>query len=468
MKRLHAWLLAGALALTGCGGGGGIPSASTMDPGQVGGAGGSVAGDGSAGDSGGGGVGSSGGVGPGGTGADGGTGVAGGSGGGVGSGGTGVDGGGTGVASAGDTGVGSGGTGATSGSVGIGSVDGFGSIIVNGVRYDISRAQLSLGGATEIKLGMTVRVTGTTNAEGTEGTATRVISAPELRGRLTGLDTSGRFTLQTLMVTTDRSTVFEGVAGAGGLADGQEVQVYGLHGSNGELRATRIERLSAQTFPVISGAVRGLNRGQRRFTIGSTLIDYSTASSDSGNPDTVLAEGAVVRVQSVGTANGALVASSVQWWQAPPPQEGQKLDIGGLVSEFAGPGSFRVQGVRVDATGANFTSGQAAALGNSVRVEISGRMRAGILVPTKVKVRDVPGTANPAVYTSEGPIGQFRSAAELKVQGQAVDASGPHVVFGNGSAQDLREGRKVKVTGSSVVGGVLIADRVDFDPPNKD
>jgi hypothetical protein len=384
----------------------------------------------------------------------------------VGSGGTGVDG--TGVASVGggDTGVGSGGTGVSSASssVGIGSVDGFGSIIVNGIRYDISQAQLSLGDATELKLGMTVRVIGSVSIEQATGTASRVISAPELRGRIAGLDRAARrFSLLTVAVSTDSSTVFEGAADLGALADGQAVQVYGLPGSDGELRATRIEVLAAEKLPVVSGAVRDLNREQRRFRIGALVIDYTSATVDMGGTESGLAEGTVVRVPGAGLADGVFVATAVQGWQAPAAHEGQTLNLGGVISDFTGPRSFRLQGVTVDASAAQITGAGGTALGNGVRVELGGQMRNGVLVATRVKIRNTPGTAaTPATFTAEGPIGQFRSVADFKVQEQAIDASGPHVVFGNGSAQQLRPGAKVKVAGSRVVAGALIADRVDF------
>ena len=41
-----------------------------------------------------------------------------------------------------------------------GAITGFGSIIVNGVRYDISSARTMLSDVNALKLGMTVRVTG--------------------------------------------------------------------------------------------------------------------------------------------------------------------------------------------------------------------------------------------------------------------------------------------------------------------
>jgi hypothetical protein len=49
------------------------------------------------------------------------------------------------------------------------------------------------------------------------------------------------------------------------------------------------------------------------------------------------------------------------------------------------------------------------------------------------------------------------------VKGQPVDASGPGVVFVNGTVANLGNGVQVNIEGSQVVNGVLIATRVAFE-----
>ncbi len=61
-----------------------------------------------------------------------------------------------------------------------------------------------------------------------------------------------------------------------------------------------------------------------------------------------------------------------------------------------------------------------------------------------------------------GALGGFVSAANFRVQGEPVDASGSGVVFSNGNASNLADGTRVTVTGSQVVNGVLIANQVTF------
>jgi hypothetical protein len=457
--RMHVWLLlACSLVLGSCGGGAeGAATCSTcsavVPDGAIPGGGGITgAGDGSAGT---GGTGSSGGDATGGVGSGvgDGTGVAGG----VGSGGTGVS---------GDGGVGSGGTGVSaSAAVGIGSVDGFGSVIVNGIRHEIGGATLEISDASELKLGMTVRVAGTVSATQTAGTATSLTSAADLRGTVSLLNSaSASFAVQGALVTTDNATIFDGVPNLSSMADGDTVQIYGLPGRAGELRATRVEKIAANAAPVVSGAVSGLDSAAKSFRLGSLTVSYANASFTAALPESGLANGLIVRVRATSAPDaGVLAATTVQPWHTLPAATGTPVNLSGIVTEYAGPASFKLQGIPINASTAAVTGGLAASIGNGVKVEVAGIMDNGVLVAARLKIRHVPGTGGPVAFSVSGAVSQFVSASSFRVQGQPVDAGGPNVVFSNGSAAQLANGRRVSVSGSQVVQGVLVAEQVAFD-----
>jgi hypothetical protein len=90
-------------------------------------------------------------------------------------------------------------------------------------------------------------------------------------------------------------------------------------------------------------------------------------------------------------------------------------------------------------------------------------MSNGILQASKLRIRHVPGAGGPASFTLIGIVGNFASAASFQVKGQPVDASGPDVVFVNGTVANLGNGVNVNIEGSRVVNGVLIATRVSFE-----
>lgn len=431
-RALFTLLLAALLAMPGCGGGGesgglgALPGNPFID--VAGGPGGAA----------------------GGTGGDGGTSVAG-----VGSGGTGISG----------EGVGSGGTGAVADSGGIGSVDGFGSIIVNGTRFDTSGARMLLDDVLALRLGMTVRVVGTLSADLASGTATVVLSAADLRGTAGDLDArTGSFSVLSVPVATDPSTVYAG--GLGSLADlraGDPVQVHGLPGIGTQLRATRIERLAAEPMPVLSGTVHSLDAERRTFSIGGRQVRYAAADFLGVWPAAGLAEGQIVRVRSRSSGD-PLEATSVELWYPVPASDGGRFSLGGVVTRAAGLADLQVDGVPVDASAARVSGGPTREILPGARVEVAGTLRAGVLVASRLKLRHAPSAPPDAPFSASGPIGAFRSPAEFRVQGQEINASSPGVVYVNGSAADMSSGRKVQVSGSRVVDDVLLAERIEFLP----
>jgi hypothetical protein len=376
-------------------------------------------------------------------------------------GGGGIGSGGTGVASGGGEGVGSGGTGITP-VASVGTVDGFGSIVVNGIRYDISTARLLLADAPALKLGMTVNVFGNVEPSLAQGTATLVVSSADLRGTISGLDAGrGTFDVLSLHVSTDASTVYGGGLGSlAGLANGSAVQVYGLPGANGSLHATRIERLAAAGDLIVAGTVTGLDPKAGTFRIGALTVRFDKAVFPADWPGGKLAGHPVVRVRGALSGN-VLVAASVEPWAPEVPAEGTKLSLNGQVSDFIDLRTLRIDGVPADVSQAQLGgSGSSLQLANGVRVEATGTVRGGVLVVTKLKIRETAPAQSTVTYSAQGSVGAFRSVASFKVQGQDVDAS--QATFVNGTAQDLDNTSKVRVTGSRVVDDVLLAERVEF------
>ncbi|MDN4590433.1 hypothetical protein DBA29_18280 [Xenophilus aerolatus] len=367
-----------------------------------------------------------------------------------------------------DGGVGSGGTGVgvAADATSVGSVDGLGSVIVNSLRYETPTATVyELEDTAALAIGMSVRVTARADAAFTAGTALRVRSAADVRGAVDSVDLAGdgSFVVLGNRLTVDPATVWADSAGLAALAVGTPVQVWALPTSAGTLRATRVQTVGVATAPVLSGVVRQLDRASGSFLLGGVRVSYTAAVLD-GMAAGELVDGAVVRVRAaVPAVAGVLQASRIEAWYPLPAQSGTPVQLSGVMADFASLASFRLLGVAVDASAAAVTGGLATSLGNGVRVEIDGVRQGQTVVASKLRIRHVPGTGGPARFTLIGAVGGYRSAADFRVQGQPVDASVGSVVFVNGHAGDLANGRRVRVTGTAVREGVLLADTVQFE-----
>lgn len=361
------------------------------------------------------------------------------------------------------SGVGSGGTGvSTADATGVGSVDGAGSVIVNGLRYDTSTAIGNVEDAPNgLQLGMSAKVTGPVNADFTQGIARRVESAADVRGPVVSVNLShGSFVILGTTVTTDEATVWADVTGLANIQVGQTLQVWGLPGAPGTLRATRIEQ-RAVSSPILTGTVQNLDTARRTFTLGPAVIDYSRAVPDGMLDGRPLANGTLVRVRAdIPAPGGGLVATRVQWWYPVPTDDDAIVQLAGIVTDFAGLGSLRVLGIPVDASAAQVTGGPDRGVGNGVKVEVGGVLSGGVLRATKLKIRNVPGTGGPASFDLTGNVGAFRSVSDFRVRGQPIDASA--AIFPNGEATSLGNGVRVRVQGARVVDGVLSAQTVTF------
>ncbi|QNK73908.1 hypothetical protein H7F36_01120 [Variovorax sp. PAMC28562] len=364
------------------------------------------------------------------------------------------------------SGVGSGGTGVSSASAaGIGSTDGLGSVILNGVRYNTDSAVFNLQDAPELLLGMSVKVTGPVNSNFTAGTAATVESAADLRGTVSNIDlASSTFSLLGTTVSTDEETVWADASGLSGIADGSTLQVWGLPAAPGMLRATRIARVASGGAPILTGTVRNLDKVAGVFSIGTLNVNYANALFVGGLDSATLANGTIVRVRGVGFASaGALNATALQSWYSLAQATGQTATLDGVVTEYAGLASLKVLGVPVDAGTAQITGGPSSSIGNGVKLEVAGVFSAGMLRATKVKIRHISGTGGPSSFALIGTVGGFTSAADFKVRGQPINASGQNVLFQNGIVGNLGNGVKVTVTGSQVLNGVLLANTVTFN-----
>lgn len=359
-------------------------------------------------------------------------------------------------------GVDSGGTGQTVDTTAQGRVTGFGSVFVNGVRYDDSSAVVvDDDGATrsraDLQLGMLVQVQGELRGNSGQGVARRIQFGPEIAGPVEAVDAPNAIlTVLGQSVRVDADTLFGGYAA--GLADvqaGHLVEVHAFYdAAASRYTATRIERRATMGRYVLRGQVANLAAlPARTFTLGAAAIDYG-AVSPASLP--TLANGLAVRVLLNTTpVSGHWVASAVQASQ-PPVADQRAADLEGHVSAFQSSASFRVAGMPVDASapGVTVRRGTLADLADGVRVEVEGTVRNGVLVASRVSFK----RGGDDEFELHGEVESVDVAAQtLVVRGVSVAWDGS-TVFAAGTAAGLAPGAAIEVKGAPT-GGVRIQAR---------
>jgi len=347
-------------------------------------------------------------------------------------------------------GVGTGGTGAFAS----GPITGFGSIIVDGVHFDESMARIEADDGTgrdrsELRLGTMVEVQSDDIRDGA-ATATQVRIASALIGRVDSVG-ANVVVVNGVTVRVNAGTVIDDrfVGGVGGIAVGQVVEVYGYVAPT-EIVASRIEPDNGASAFKFRGNVTALDARLGTFDIGSQHFVYSATVSGSDE----LRIGAFVRVivATQPDAQGRWVVSAVGN-TGPGSSNRDQAKARGVITAFTSNASFAVGGFVVDASSAQIEGGPLAA---GLRVEVEGRLVAGVLVAAKVAVQD-PDT--PDEIDLRGVIANLDAGAKVfQISGRAerVSYARNDIVYDKGTAADLAPGRRVRVTGQLSADGTLV------------
>lgn len=358
-------------------------------------------------------------------------------------------------------GVGVGGT----GSYASGPISGFGSVIVNGIRFDDSGARIETeAGDTlrrgELALGMFAEVDGGAiggSAAEPTATATRIRIASALVGPVTARDAA----TQTLAVLQQPVRITASTVYAATLPDGfasigaaDVLEVHGFYDAGAAaIVATRIEkRLLPPLAYKLRGVVRSLDAAAHTFAIGGATFSYASPLQPVDGSYVLLS----VETTPVG---GAWVVRRIDDGRRQLPDL-ERAEFEGTVTAFTSSRQFSVNGQPVDASTASFPDGEAIALGT--QVEVRGTMVAGTLRAAEVKLEDGGGGGEFRLF---GSIAALSTAAQtFVVQGQALSFTVDYsqAAFEDGaSAADLANGRAVEVRADAVAGtSVLIARRI--------
>ena len=338
-----------------------------------------------------------------------------------------------------------------------GTITGFGSIVVNGVRFDESAASVSDDAgnpstAQALRLGMRVEVDhADVDARASTARAAAVRYGSLVLGPVASVDAAGNsLTVLGQVVDISRSTVFSETLAAGlpALAVGAVIEVHGqADAATGHVSATRVEAASSATRYKLRGSVAGLNTSAKTFNIGAAAISYATLASTA--VPSSLADGVALRVELASVQSGGFWVASALGVKGPRGEHGNGLGghVRGKITAFTSSSSFTLDGVVVDASGASFPDGSSG-LALGVEVEVDGTVSKGVLVANKVSIESRHQGDDSHQWQLFGAITALDTAAKTFVVRGVSVTYGAATTYVGGSLADLAVGRKVHVKGS--------------------
>jgi hypothetical protein len=287
----------------------------------------------------------------------------------------------------------------STGVVSAGVITGFGSVYVNGIRYDTSSAAVSMDDEAAVesalKVGQYVEVKG--HSHGADHHADVIRYHDIIEGPITSIDLGASSFVamgQTVLVTSQTSLGDDIVpASIEGLAVGDVVEVSGFVTTLGRIEATRLD-IEPHGGPYdVTGYVSNPVPAASRFNINALVVDYSRATLEdfkTGQP----VQGDLVLVKGFSfNADGSFVATRVESRSDDrlEAEAGDELEVEGAITDFVSATAFKVAGRAVTTTpNTLYERGTVANLGNDVLVEVEGTANAGgVLVALKIRFEQV-------------------------------------------------------------------------------
>jgi hypothetical protein len=264
-----------------------------------------------------------------------------------------------------------------------GPITAFGSVVVNGTRYDTSNAQFIIddaaGSEVELRIGQVVRVRGSIDGDG-NAVAEVVEFDAAIEGSVESVDlAAGRLVVLGQTVQVDDGTSFDrdfSPRSLEGISAGEVVEISGFLNADGVTFATRIDRDDDGGDSEVHGFVSNLDQAAGRFGINALTVDYTQAMLE-GFPGGQPENGDFVEVEGALAEANVLLANRIERERRglldDDDDDDFEADIEGFITRFVSPEDFDVDGQRVSTDAqTSFEDGTAADLALNVKVEVEG------------------------------------------------------------------------------------------------
>ena len=278
----------------------------------------------------------------------------------------------------------------SSNSITTGTVDGFGSVMVNGIHFNTDGAAFSIeekeGNQSDLSVGQVVEIIG--SASNGEGKAISISYEQNLQGPVNSVDINAeRFVALGQTILVDSLTIFENTS-LDSLTVGEYVEISGVNDAEGNIRASYVgSRNKDDEYIELRGTLSNLNLDARTFNINSQTISYS--DSTKLDFDGSIQNGMVVDVE--GELSGStLVATKIES-EDDEHIEGDELEIEGFVTALSVELSqFDMTGITIQySDNTEFKHGTVSNIALNAALEVEGTINtAGVLEASEIKFED--------------------------------------------------------------------------------
>ena len=326
----------------------------------------------------------------------------------------------------------------------LGTVQGLGSVVVNGVRMSTLGSSVTdednhTFSQSKLGLGQVVLVAGNVNADGLTGSATQINLIREFAGPVQSVATSS-FSLLGQSFAINSSTVIKNESLSTSvpfsqILAGDYVEVYAVRQSDGQYLATLVEeqsgKISLESGIEGRGLINSLDTTAKTFKIGALTVDYTNVTVIG-----TLADGVSVRFKAtqdpVYATDGSatIVATSVQvkGIQNKLNTRTDQVEVTGYVESDANdenPSTFTLAGLIIDVSAARFEGITASTLVGQL-VEVKGVLTDGVLKATKVETEEARQESRGGRYefygvATNGAYTMNDNMLTFTVQGQSVE-----------------------------------------------
>jgi cytoskeletal protein CcmA (bactofilin family) len=378
---------------------------------------------------------------------------------------------------------GAGGSGSASAS---GTVTGFGSIFVNGKKFETENVEVRHDGITErctittnvndrcgLKEGMKVTVAG--SFSGSTHRASTIVQEDTLEGPITSIvqvdASNGTLTVLGQTVLVDDTTKFDSSLNLAALVVGNVVEVSGFVKSDGVIAASFIERkpgTGCSSVCEVKGTVRNHNAVLATFQIGglTVIYDSNTIISDMPVPSGSNWNGLFVEVKGATLSGSTLTATKVE-----PENDGvgngqvDKFEVEGFVTQ-AGTSNGNIIDFTIGTTpvrttaSTEFRGGTVDEIVLGAKMSAEGRFDGTTLIAQHVKFHESVRLEGNATVT-----GNTLTLAGLP--GVTITANSQTELKNAASLNDLN-GNHVRVRGRVTGTNTVIATRIELRSSDPD